>query len=34
VVVAPAPETAPPTAARPAQSDPDAPVVTKPQPLD
>ena len=39
VVVAPAPETSPPaapppTAARPAQSDPDAPVVTKPQPLD
>ena len=39
VVVAPAPETSlpaapPPTAARPAQNDPDAPVVTKPQPLD
>jgi hypothetical protein len=39
VVVAPTPEPAqpagpPPTAARPTQSDPDAPVVTKPQPLD
>jgi hypothetical protein len=28
------PQTPPPTAARPTQTDPDAPIVTRPQPLD